>query len=134
LSLNSGKSPLAGKRFLFPKGNLAKDEISVALKAGDAVVDEIEVYKTVGAEGQTLIPLRQAVRNGEIDNIIFFSPSAVLGFAAMIRGADAARSVMACIGSTTTRAAESAGYQTITTAEEATAESIVESLARFFNR
>jgi uroporphyrinogen-III synthase len=128
------KEPLAGRRFLFPKGNLAKDEIPDALRTADAVVDEIEVYKTVGAEGQTLIPLRQAVRNGEIDSIVFFSPSAVLGFAGVIDAADAARSVIACIGPTTTQAAESAGYQTIIMAEEATAESIVESLARLFKR
>jgi uroporphyrinogen-III synthase len=128
------RNPVAGKRFLFPKGNIAKEEIPEMLRASDAVVDEVEVYRTVTAEGSSLAPLAKAVSNGEVDSVVFFSPSALVSFAGAIDAGVAAQTVIACIGPATTRAAESAGYRNIVTSDDATAESMVESLVRYFKR
>jgi uroporphyrinogen-III synthase len=126
------KEPLAGKRFLFPKGSLAKEEIPAALRACHAKVDEIEVYRTAGATGSTYGALNLALNNGEIDAVAFFSPSAIQNFVHAVELKYTREPIVACIGPSTAVAAESAGFAKIITAPEATAESLVEALARFF--
>lgn len=128
------KEPLAGKRFLFPKGSLAKEEIPEVLRASHAVVDEVEVYKTGGATGASFAHLNAALKNREIDSIAFFSPSAVQNFAHTITPEHTRGSVIACIGPSTAEAAKSAGFARIITAPEATAESLIGALVRFFDR
>lgn len=124
--------PLAGKRFLFPRGSLAKDEIPGALRSSDAVVDEVEVYRTVETTGASSGALNAAFKNDEIDAVAFFSPSAVQNFAKGVDLDHTRESVIACIGRSTAEAAESAGFAKIMTAPEATAESLIGALVRYF--
>ena len=43
-----------GRRFLFPKGNLSREEAPHALRSLGATVDEVDVYKTTPPSGETL--------------------------------------------------------------------------------
>ncbi len=128
------KEPLAGKRFLFPKGRLAKEEIPAALEAFHAVVDQVEVYTTVGSESSTFGALNLAMKNREIDALTFFSPSAVRNFSLAVTLEHTAHSVIACVGPSTAEAASSAGFAKIVTAPEATAESLIGALIRYYDR
>lgn len=128
------KESLVGKRFLFPKGSLAKEEIPVTLRSSNAVVDEIEVYKTLRADSSALGALKPALRNGEIDAIGFFSPSAIESFALAVGVEHTRESVIACVGTTTAEAAESAGFARIIIAPKATAESLIGTLVRYFRK
>jgi uroporphyrinogen-III synthase len=128
------KEPLAGKRFLFAKGSMVKGEIPTALRASHAVVDEIEVYRTEGASGAFFGALDRALKNREIDALTFFSPSAVQNFTHAIVPENSWESVTACIGPSTTQAAESAGFAKIITPPEATAESLINALVQYFER
>ena len=126
--------PIAGKRFLFVKGSLAKEEIPTALRASHAVVDEIEVYRTEGPPGASFDALDRAMKNHEIDALVFFSPSAVQNFTQAVAPENRREFVTACIGPSTAQAAESAGFAKIITAPKATAESLINALVQYFER
>jgi uroporphyrinogen III methyltransferase/synthase len=128
------KEHLAGKRFLFPKGTLAKEEVGAALQASHAVVDEIEVYKTINTSTPTMGVLGLALKHGEIDAILFFSPSAVQNFVHSVGVEHTKGSVVACIGPSTAEAARSAPFANVIVAPEASAESLVGTLVRYFDR
>jgi uroporphyrinogen-III synthase len=123
---------LAGRHFLFPKSNRAKEDVPEALRARDAVVDEIDVYKTVGPSQISAEPLVEAMRNGEIDAITFFSPSSVQYFSLLLTSVPMGKTVAACIGPSTTR--EASAFTVIVTAKEATIESLIEALIDYFER
>lgn len=125
--------PLAGKRFLFVRGNLANAELPKSLRTAGAVVDEVEVYKTIGPSGKSFGPVRQVLRNGEIDAIAFFSPSSARNFSQVIGLQISGICKVACIGPSTAKAAELAGFRTIVTARVATAESLVLTLLSLLN-
>jgi uroporphyrinogen-III synthase len=124
---------LAGKRFLFVRGNLANADLPRSMRAAGAMVDEIEVYKTIGPSDKSFEPLKQAFRQGEIDAIAFFSPSGVQNFSRVIGGQISGQCNVACIGPSTAREAERAGFRAIVTAREATAESLVYTLLSVLN-
>ncbi|HTY35566.1 MAG TPA: uroporphyrinogen-III synthase [Bacteroidota bacterium] len=123
--------PTEGRQFLFPKGNLTNDEIPSALRLHNAVVDEIEVYRTAGSEGVPFPLLQQMFDDGEIDALTFFSPSAVMSFSEGITPSHV-KCLVVCIGPTTRRAAEEGGFSRIVQSVQATAESLVEALADHF--
>jgi uroporphyrinogen-III synthase len=129
-SLRQG--PIRGKRYLFPKGDLARGEIAEALRESDAVVDEVVVYRTTRPENQELEALRHGFRNNEIDAVTFFSPSSVHNFSESIRADLVGKTVVACIGPSTTEEAGAAGFQIVINAREATVESLVGALVAHF--
>lgn len=128
------KEPLAGKRFLFAGGSPEKEEFPEALRTSGAVVDEIELYRTIGPSESSFEPLKQALANGEIDVITFFSPSSIQNFSQSIGSRLAGKTVVACIDPSTAGAAASAGFHTIVTAREATAESLIRALVDFLEQ
>ena len=128
------KEPLAGKRFLFAGGSQEKEEFPEALRTSGAVVDEIKLYRTIGPSGSSFEPLKQALANAEIDIITFFSPSSIQNFSESIGSELAGKTVIACLDRSTSGAAESAGFHTIVTAREATADSLIRALVDFLDQ
>jgi uroporphyrinogen-III synthase len=128
------KEPLAGKRFLFAGGSQDTKEFPEALRTSGAIVDEIELYRTIGPSESSFEPLKQALARGEIDIITFFSPSSVQHFSQSVGSELTGKRLVACIGPSTADAATSAGFHTIITAREATAESLIGALVDFLEQ
>jgi uroporphyrinogen III methyltransferase/synthase len=123
-----------GKRYLFPRSNIGSDVLPTFLRERGATVDEIIVYKNVPPQQQELDAVRNALLHAEIDVVTFFSPSAVRNFLQMMGSKSLARTRVAVIGPSTQRAAESAGLSVDIVARHATAESLVETIAAYFQQ
>lgn len=122
---------IQGKRFLFPKSNIAREVLPQALRARGAAVDEAVVYKTVAPTPKDLDTVRNALRLGTVDIILFFSPSAVSNVVQMIGTGFTGSIVVAAIGPTTADAARSAGFTVSAVAEKPTTDGLLEALERF---
>ncbi len=96
--------PLKGRRILWPCGNQALPTVQTTLKAHDAQVTPLVVYQTQGDTSPEMkAALHQALANG-VEILAFASPSAVKAFAQMT--SPEAHQLIACIGPTTTHAAQ----------------------------
>ncbi len=123
---------LSGKCFLFPRSNIGKDVIPTYLRGMNAEVDEVVVYRNVPPRQRDLDAVRNALMNQEIDVVTFFSPSAVRNFLQMMGTRSLERTRIAVIGPSTAGAAESLGLSVDIIAKQATAESLVETIAEYF--
>lgn len=123
---------LAGKRFLFPKSNIARDVLPNSLRSQQALVDEVIVYKNEPPERKELDRVRKALQVGSIDAIVFFSPSAVRNFVQLIGKKHLGDAVVAVIGPTTAEAAEDLGVVVKVIAPHATSESLRDALEQYF--
>lgn len=68
---------LAGARFLQPRAEEGREELSVGLAARGATVDVVPAYRTTPATAEALWPLVEELRAGLCDVVLFASPSAV---------------------------------------------------------
>jgi uroporphyrinogen III methyltransferase/synthase len=126
--------PPAGRRFLLPRGSLARADLADGLRAAGAHVDAPVVYETVPAEVDAAA-LRAALVAGEIDALSFASPSAADRFADCLDDAARAavrRAVVAAIGDTTGEALRRRGLLPQVVPERAGARALVEALAAHF--
>ncbi len=121
-----------GKRYLFPKGDLARGDLVRSLRDGDAVVDEVVVYKTVKPDSGRLDPLREALQNKEIDAVTFLSPSSVDNFVESVGRQFPSGFVAACIGPSTAAEAKAAGLPVVIVAKETSTESVVGALVDYY--
>jgi len=124
-------APLAGRRFLFVRGERARALLPEGLRAEGARVDEWVAYRTLPAELDEAA-LRAALVRGELDALTFTSPSAVRRFAACLDAASraAVRSrVVAALGETTAAALREAGLPPDTVSEAADPNRLVSALA-----
>jgi uroporphyrinogen-III synthase len=128
---------LAGKKVLLPRSARAGADLPKALKAAGAEVTEVVAYHT-GGVGAIDPAVMRAVRDGEVDVISFFSPSAVenmrgeLGEAALSHLA--ANAALAAVGPVTAAALRGAGLPVAIEAPFATAESMATAIADYFLR
>ncbi len=94
-----------GRRFLFPRGNLGRDDIPRALEKAGALVETVSVYQTVAPDMTGTEALLRRIFQGEIDVVAFASPSAARNFAGIIPGGTLAqlctRTTLAAIGPST---------------------------------
>jgi uroporphyrinogen III methyltransferase/synthase len=125
---------LAGQCFLFPRSDIGRDLVPNSLRELGADVDEIVVYKTVTPKQLEMDSVRESLSRGEIDVVTFFSPSAVRNFLQMMGSKCVEHTPIAVIGPTTEAAANQLGLSAHVVAPAATAESLVDALAQFFNR
>ena len=95
-----------GGRVFFPCGTLARDELTVGLRAAGATVDEFRVYDTLPTPPTGRA--REQIARG-VDAVLLYSPSGVRSLAE--NGVDLGDAVVACIGPTTADAARAAGYR-----------------------
>lgn len=128
------RGPLAGARFVFVRGEAAREVLPRGLAESGARVDQAVVYRTEPAPVDAAA-LRAALVAGRLDALTFTSPSAARRFVELLdepaRRA-AAASVVAAIGATTAAALREAGLPPTVAAEQATMPALVEALADAF--
>ncbi len=102
---------LPGQRVLLPRSDRAPADLPVALRGAGAMVTEVVAYRT--AEPESLDgSLLDEICHGQVDAVIFFSPSAVQQFARALAGVGAeqtfaqigARTALVAVGPVTANA------------------------------
>lgn len=121
-----------GKRFLFPKGNIAGEELPTLLRAHGASVDEIVVYETHQVSGSGSEEVKKLLSKCGIDVITFFSPSSVESFVHIIPISQVASCSIAVIGKTTAEAARKASLKVDILATQSTAADLVGAIMKFY--
>jgi len=126
---------IAGKTVLLPRSDRAGDDLPVALRRAGAKVTEVIAYRTAGPDALDQERV-QAIRNGEVDAVTFFSPSAVREFHKLF-GADLpriceAQVAFAAVGPVTAEAIRGAGLTVEVEADEARTASVVAALESYF--
>ncbi|MEX2179508.1 MAG: hydroxymethylbilane synthase [Gemmatimonadaceae bacterium] len=117
---------------LFPRGDLARDGLTAGLSRRGTPVRDVVVYRTIAGTGAA--DLAALVRSGQLDAIVFTSPSSIRfarGIVDAMRDATDAP-VVACIGATTARAARDAGLEPDVEPATQSVGAIVEALERRF--
>jgi len=138
--LDSLAEDLSGRSFLIMRPEVVKTELGQEMSRRGAAVDEIVIYQTVAPE-EGAGALNELMAGGGPDVVFFASPSAIDGIISMAaqspkpkdqrenRSADKGRSILGkpaiCIGPTTARAAEEAGFTEVYFPDEHTAEGMV---------
>jgi len=136
---------LAGRSFLIMRPEVVKTELGREMSARGADVDEIVIYRTVPPE-EGAEKLGELLAAGKPDVILFASPSAVEGTVGMAvpstqypgasrekQGEENSsdrifRIPVICIGPTTAKAAEEAGFTEVYFPDEHTAEGMINEL------
>ena len=132
LAIAFSKADVAGKRFLFPKGNLAGDVVSFALREHGAIVDEVIVYETTQPSSADALTVNNLLAKKEIHLVTFFSPSSVSNFLAMIPLELISQQTIAVIGHTTEAAAKNLSLPVHIVAEQSTSAGLVASIVKFY--
>ena len=122
---------IKGAKVLFPKSNIAREELPKQLRSMGAEVDEIVIYQTIIPESDNLERIRQMFLENKIDVATFFSPSSILNFTEMIGSEVLAHTAIAVIGPTTAETAEQLGLTVAILAQQATAEELVEAIENY---
>jgi uroporphyrinogen III methyltransferase/synthase len=123
-----------GKRVLVPRSDVANGDLLSALRKGRASVTAVEAYRTVAPKTVDAAML-DMLRRGDVDAVVFFSPSAVHNFARIV-GLSAlkelsTRAAFAAIGPTTAAAIRETRAAAVE-APDASADSLVAVLERHF--
>ena len=104
---------VAGDPILVVRGDLADEELALALRARGAEVDDVIAYRTLQAPEGSRALLRRAATGGPIAAAVFTSGSTVRGLLAL--GRDESIDVLSipcvCIGPETAEEARQAGFQ-----------------------
>jgi uroporphyrinogen III methyltransferase/synthase len=127
---------ISGKSVLLPRSDRASEELPSALCKAGAKVTEVIAYVTAGPEAFDC-NLVDAIRDGRVDAVAFFSPSAFREFQKLM-GADLpvkydSRVALAAVGPVTAGAIRGTGLPVAIEADEATTASLVEGLERHFS-
>lgn len=123
---------LTGRHFLFPRSNIARDVIPRLLRERNAVVDDVIVYKTIAPAPKELDPLRSALKNGEVDAVLFYSPSAIINSVQMLGSGAFDTTTVAVVGPTTAEAARSLGLRVSVIAARPSTADLIDALERHF--
>lgn len=126
---------LPGRRVLLPRSDRAEDDLPAALRVAGADVTEVVAYRTAAPErlDDALIGM---ICQGQVDAVIFFSPSAVQQFAGAV-GAETfaqigGRTALVAVGPVTASAIRKAGAILAVEAPRSTSGGVVEALERHF--
>jgi len=127
---------ISGKSVLLPRGDRASEELPLMLRRAGATVREVVAYVTAGPEALDR-SLLDAIRDGLVDAVTFFSPSAFHEFQKLM-GPDLlvkydSRLALAAVGPVTAGAIRGAGLPVAIEADEATTTSLVAGLERHFS-
>src|SRR5262249_37678078 len=104
---------LEGARVLWPRADLARRALAVALSRAGATVVAPAAYRTAPAPPASMVPLKQALDKGTLDAIAFWSPSSAqhlaLGLGHESLASLAGKLLVASIGPTTSAALAALG-------------------------
>jgi uroporphyrinogen-III synthase len=130
-----GETALKGLRFLLPRSNIARDYLSEALARLGVIVHSVEAYRTVLPEATREIILKEL--DAPVDVFTFSSPSTVQNLLAIV-GAEALKerfrkSLAACIGPVTAKAAREAGFENVIYPKDRSSESLVGEISKYFS-
>ena len=126
---------ISGKSVLLPRSDRASEELPSALCKAGAKVTEVIAYVTAGPEAfdRSLI---DAIRDGLVDAVAFFSPSAFQEFQKLmgpdLLGKHNSRLALAAVGPVTAGAIRAGGLPVAIEADEATTASLIAGLERHF--
>ena len=130
-----GQQDLRGKRFLFPRGNIGRDEVADAVTAAGATAVRVIVYRTEGPDEATAAAMRAEMLGTSGPIVLFASPSAVEHFDRLFTAAEKAAfapgTVVAVIGPTTDEAARKCGLPVHVRAVESTERGLLDALLRY---
>lgn len=128
---------LAGRRVLLPRGDRGDERLPKALRDAGANVTEVVAYKTVLPEPPDPLILNR-IRRGDVDAIVFASPSALTNLSEFIEAGELAalssEMQFAAIGPTTAKALRKAGIRVEIEASEPTTAGLVEAIADYYRR
>jgi uroporphyrinogen III methyltransferase/synthase len=124
--------PLAGRRVLLPRADIARDALRAGLAAQGAEVESVVAYRTLPAAAPA--DLVDRLRSGSIDVVTFTSSSTVRALLATLgRDSDALQeTTIACIGPVTAKTAQEAGLRTHVVASTYTVAGLVGALREYF--
>jgi uroporphyrinogen III methyltransferase/synthase len=128
----SGEQGSAGRSFLLPHGDLARDTLPAGLRAAGGRVDAVCVYRTLPPETDAAA-LRERLLRGELDVLTFTSPSTARHFAALLDAEAleaAGRCLVAAIGPVTAEALRVVGLAPQLVPERAGARELVAAVAQ----
>lgn len=129
------ENEIGGKQILLPRSDVAHANLPLAMRAAGGRVTEVVAFRTLGpdsAEKGTV----DAIQSGQVDAILFFSPSAVHNLLCLVEPdrirSSASRVRLAAIGPTTARAIRDAGFTVDLEAQEATTPALITGLVRYY--
>jgi len=127
---------ISGKSVLLPRSDRASEDLPSALCKAGATVREVVAYVTAGPEALDR-SLLDAIRDGLVDAVTFFSPSAFHEFQKLmgpdLLGKHNSPLALAAVGPVTAGAIRGAGLPVAIEADEATTASLVAGLERHFS-
>lgn len=106
------RGPLGGLRVLLARADAAAEDLPARLRAGGAVVEELEVYRTIVGPEAMRPALRAALADRELAAVVFASGSAVRGLL-RLGGTEARRLPAICIGPVTSAVARAEGFRIV---------------------
>lgn len=122
-----GGLDLAGKNFLLPRTDIARDTLINGLQDMGAHVDQIIVYRTV-IESDHDPDTLQTIKNGDFDLVTFTSSSTVTNFVNQFDGQALPDCSAACIGPITEKTARKHGFKVKIIPEHYTIPSLVNAI------
>jgi uroporphyrinogen III methyltransferase/synthase len=128
---------LEGCSVLLPRSDQGDDRLSKVLHEGGARVTEVVAYRTALPE-KLDAGILQRIRRGEVNAIVFASPSAFHNLSAFIEPSELARLStaiqFAAIGPSTAQALRESGVQVEVEANESSAAGIADAIAGHYER
>ena len=131
------KEGLRGKKVLIPRAKVARDILPEGLRRAGALVDVVEVYRTVRPAGQVERVYKLLAKRA-ISALTFTSSSTVSNFVEMVGKKDAQKLTagipIASIGPITAEKGKSLGIETTIMPQEYTIPALVEALVEYFQK
>ncbi len=130
------KMGIKGKRILLARARKARDVLPKGLRKLGAVVDVVEVYRTVKPKGGSK-KLKQLLQEGKIDVVTFTSSSTVDHFAELLKEGDLKKLLkgiaVAGIGPVTARTVKERGLKVQIQPRQYTIPGLTEAIAKYFS-
>jgi glutamate-1-semialdehyde 2,1-aminomutase len=126
------RGDVAGKRFLLPRADIARETLPELLREAGATVDAVVAYRTVSAENEMRMA-SELVERGAVDAVTFTSASTARSFFAHLDARTfETRARAASIGPITSSALRSLGIAPAVEAEIFTTEGLVDAILRHY--
>ncbi|MEW6230782.1 MAG: uroporphyrinogen-III C-methyltransferase [Chloroflexota bacterium] len=131
----AGIGDATGQRILLPRADIAQEALAQGLRQKGAFVDEVVAYRTAIASDPTSNDIRAMLQDGQIDAIVFTSPSTVRGFfESKVQSPKSKAPIVACIGPVTAQTARDLGLRVDVVAKEHTVKGLVAALVDYYQK